>query len=230
MRLDSEGQPQKTEVEVFEIIRDEKPWRTYRRLVSKNGVPVTRHEVEKQDREHRKRVEQIERKRSKRTNQELTEEDAATLRQEQDVIEDLFGVYQFRIAGRETIDGHPAIRITFQPRRGYQPKTKQGKNMLHIAGQAWISENDYQLARIEAEVVEPFSIGFGLLAKLQRGTRIRAERRKFNNEIWLPVKTEVSANARIFLLKGLTIREIREFSDHKRLNVDTILTFQDADK
>jgi hypothetical protein len=98
--------------------------------------------------------------------------------------------------------------------------------MQHLAGRAWIDEEEHQVARIEAEVIEPFSIGLaGILAKLQKGASITEERRKFNDEIWLPVKTEVSLNARVLLLAGISFHQIVEYSDHKKYNVDTILKF-----
>src|SRR5207245_1870683 len=107
-----------------------------------------------------------------------------------------------QIVGRENLAGRPAIIVKFQPHPGYQPKTSEGKNMQHVAGMAWISEDDHQIARVELGVIDPISIGLGILARLQKGASIKAERQKFNDEIWLPVKTEVTLNARILLLKG----------------------------
>ena len=96
--------------------------------------------------------------------------------------------------------------------------------MQHIAGTAWVSEDDHQVARVEMEVIEPISIGLGILAKLQKGASIKAERQKFNEEIWLPMKTEIALNARL-LFKGFNIQQTIEYSDHKKYSVDTILKF-----
>ena len=101
--------------------------------------------------------------------------------------------------------------------------------MQHIAGRAWISEVDHQIARVEMEVMDPISLGLGILAKVNRGTSIKGERRKFNEEIWLPVRTEVTLNARLMLLKGFNIRQVIEYSDHKKYSVDTILKFPDVE-
>ena len=75
------------------------------------------------------------------------------------------------------------------------------------------------------EVIDPISIGLGILAKLQKGASIVAERQKFNDEIWLPMRTEITLNARVLLLKGFNIRLINEYSEHKKYTVDTILKF-----
>ena len=101
--------------------------------------------------------------------------------------------------------------------------------MQHVAGRAWIDEEDYQVARVELEVIDPISIGLGILAKLQKGASIVADRRKFNDEIWLPMRTEITLTARVLLVKGFNIRWINEYSEQKKYTVDTILKFSDVE-
>jgi hypothetical protein len=74
-------------------------------------------------------------------------------------------------------------------------------------------------------VIDPISIGLGILAKLQKGAMIEYERREFNDEIWLPVRIEIAFDLRLLLVKGLNKRQIIEYSDHKKYSVDTILKF-----
>jgi hypothetical protein len=101
--------------------------------------------------------------------------------------------------------------------------------MQHVAGKVWVDEQDHQIARVEIEVTDTISIGLGILARLQKGASIAEERRKFNDEIWLPVREDVRLKAKILLLKGFNIRQIMEYSDHKKYSVDTRLTFPDLD-
>jgi hypothetical protein len=105
------------------------------------------------------------------------------------------------------------------------PKSREGKVLQHIAGQAWIAEDDHELARLEAEIIDTISIGAGLLAKVQKGSRLTFERRKINDEIWLPVRVDASLSGRLLLLKGINQREVTEYSDHQKYTVDTILKF-----
>jgi hypothetical protein len=228
VELDSNRNPKKTEVNVFEVIPGTCERPEYRRQTVKDGVPVPKTELEKQDREHQKQVTDAaqgrrdRRARRRRNCRDLSAED-------KDIIRDLFGVYDIRLVGREAIGGESAIALTFKPRSNYKPKTRQGEIMKHIAGRAWVSEADHQLARLDAEVVDKISFGLGLLAKLQKGSRISAERHKFNNEVWLPSRVEVLVDARVLLLKGMNFRETIEYSDHRKFTVDTILKFPDAD-
>jgi hypothetical protein len=190
---------------------------------------VSQKELEKQDSERRTEIEERQRKRSKKSAAELAKAKADEERDDQKIIDDIFAMYDIHMVGRESVDGHAAIRLSFRARPGSKPKTREGKIMQKIAGNAWVSEEDYELARLDAEVVDTISIGFGLLAKVQKGSRIGGERHKINNEVWLPSRLEVRGNLRVFVLKGFNVREIMEYSDHKKFNVETILTFPDVD-
>src|SRR5579883_629088 len=196
IELGSNDEPKKTTTDTYQVTRGA-DGSIYRRLVSKNGQSVKLTKPEKVYARSRK--------------------------DEEKIINDVFAGYDMRIIGREDVDGRPAIRIEFNPRRDYNPNTREGRIMRRVAGQAWVDEADHQLVRLDAEAIDTISIGFGLLAKLQKGAKIQAERRKVNNEAWLPSQTEVSLSARILLLKGLHLREVREYSDYKKFNVETVI-------
>ena len=229
MQLDSKGTPKTTEVNVFEVFPGSPERVGYRRRIVKDGVPLSSNELKKEDQDAQKRIEAAERRRSRTTPAERERNRAERLRREEQIIDDVLGVFDVEVADRENIDGRPAILLKFRPRADYKPKTSEGKNMQHVAGRAWIDEADHQVARVEMEIIDPISIGLGILARLQKGASIVAERRKFNGEIWLPVKTEITLNARVLLLKGFNIRLINEYSDHKKYTVDTILRFSDVE-
>src|SRR4029077_5446211 len=104
---------------------------------------------------------------------------------------------------------------TFKPKPDFKPKTREGKALQHIGGSAWIAEDDHELARLEAEIIDPISIGAGILAKVNKGSTVALERRKINGEIWLPFKVAATVNAKVLLLKGFNLRESSEYSDYK---------------
>lgn len=128
----------------------------------------------------------------------------------------------FQLVRREQIDGHPVILMTFKP----NPKYKGGgeafeKVLQRTSGRVWVSESDYELVKIEADVDQTVNFGLGLLAKLQPGSRGIFEWRKINNEVWLPYRQEFTAKVRIFLVKGQHTRELHEYSNHKKYSVST---------
>ena len=223
--LDSSGKAKKTEINVHQMIHGAEEWQTYRRQIVKNGVPLTEKELEKQDREERDRVAKETRKRADESASRRDQEKAKADREEQEILDDVFAMYDVRMVRRELVDSIATILVTFRAKPDYKAKTREAKVLQHIAGRAWIAEDDHELARLEAEAIEPISFAGGLLAKLQKGSKLAFERRKINNEIWLPVREEANVNGRILLLKGLNVRDITEYSDHRKYSVDTILKF-----
>jgi len=228
-QLDSRGGTKSTEVNVYEVFPGSPERVGYRRRVVKDGVALSSADLKKEDQEVQKRIDAAERRRSQITPAERERRRAERLRREEQTIDDALAVFEVEMTGREDVNGRPAVLLKFRPRPAYKPKTSEGRNMQHVAGRVWIDEEDHQVARVEMEVIEPISIGLGILARLQKGVSIAAERRKFNDEIWLPVKTEITLNARVLMLKGFNLRVINEYSEHKKYSVDTILKFPDEE-
>jgi len=218
LRYDSNHKVKKTERNVYQVFPGSCERPEYRRQIVKNGMPVPQKELEKKDREYEK---------EQRPTAGKAKDCQNKLKDEMKILDDLFGLYDIQIVGRETVADHPTILVTFKPRPNYKTKTREGGIMKHVVGRAWVGEDDYQLARLDAEVVDNISIGFGMLAKLQKGAHVFEERKKVNDEVWLPARVEVSLDARILLLKGVNVKQIVEYSDHRKFSVDTILKFPD---
>jgi hypothetical protein len=225
--LDSKGKAKKTETNIYHIIQGAEEWQTYERQIVKNGVALTEKELEKEDRKERERVEKETRKRASWSEAKKQEEKAKAQRKEREEADDIFATFDYQLVRREVRNGISTILVNFKPKQNYKPKTSDAQQLQHVAGRLWISEDDQQFVKLEAEVIDPIKIGGGLLAKLQKGSTLNVELRKINDEIWLPEKVDVLVNGRLLLLKGLNMRIVIEFSDHKKFNVDTILNFQE---
>jgi len=223
--LDSKGKVKKSETDVYQVFHAEEEWQTYRRQIMKKGVTVSEKELEKKDREEKERVAKETARRGKQSEEKRREEQAKEDREEQELLDDVFAMYDVQLVQRELINGVSTILVTFKPKPDYKSRTKDGKILQHIAGRAWIAEDDHELARLEAEIIDPISIGAGILAKLQKGSTLNFERRKINGEIWLPVRAETLLNARLLMLKGYNVRQILEFSEHKKFGADVELIF-----
>jgi hypothetical protein len=219
-QLDGKGKVKKITSALYEVYPSPEPGQTYRRLVEKDGKPLSSEELAREDRKQ----EAKEAKAWARLGANDAQKRAAaerSRRRETEAIEELFRIHDFRIVGRETLDGRAAILVTFSPRPGVEPVTRAGKVFKKFAGRAWIDEEDRQLARVEAELIDDFSIGFGFIAKLKKGARAELLRRKINHEIWLPAEVRFAGNARLLLFRGLHIDTLSEYSDYKKFTVGT---------
>jgi hypothetical protein len=63
-----------------------------------------------------------------------------------------------------------------------------------------------------------------VLARIHKGSRLAFDRRKVNDEAWLPAAARYSVSARLFLVKKVRADAFVEFSDYRRFMVDTQTT------
>ena len=226
--LNKDGEVRKTKLEVFEVFPHWDKKYVYRRLISKNGEPVSRKELEKQDRRHREKLEKQARKLAKKGAREreiakLKDEEEG--RKEKEVLDELFRLYVFKPLRREQIKGFSTILLEFHPKPEYKATTKEVKFLKKIRGRVWISEVDYQIVRVEAETIKTISWGLGILARLQQGTHMTFQRQKINDEIWLPSMTHLAMKGRILLLKGFRMELTSEYSDYRKFTVQSWVSF-----
>jgi hypothetical protein len=212
-RLDANGKVTKVTSASYEVYPSAEPGHTYRRLVERDGKLLPVDDLAKEDRKQQEK----EAKAAARS----PEVQAERRRKETEAIDELFRLYDIRIVGRETLEGRDAIVVTFTSRPDVETTTKPGRILKKFSGRAWIDETDRQLVRVEAELSDDLSFGFGILAKLRKGSRAEMQRRKVNDEIWLPAEARFVGHARLFLVKGLHIDTLSEYSDYKKFSVAT---------
>jgi hypothetical protein len=223
-QLDAEGNVKKITTSLYEVYPSPEPGRTYRKLVERDGKPLTAEELAKEDqKQEAKEARKAARLYGEDASRRASAESERRLKETR-TIDELFRLYEFRIVGRETLDGRGAIVLTFQPRPGVETETRSGKILKKFAGRAWIDEEDRQLVRVEAELMDDLSFGFGLLAKLKKGSRAQIQRRKVNGEIWLPAQARFVGHGRLFLVKSLHVDALSEYSDYRKFTVGTEAT------
>jgi hypothetical protein len=225
-KLDASGRTTEESIKVFEIYPGLPGEDRYRRLIEEDGKPVPADRLAKQDLGRRKAAEAYARTLTTSSEHAKAIEDLAKERRRYAAaVDDIFRVYDVRMVGREAIDGHDTIVATLTPKVGVRPQTDDGKIMQHFKARAWISEADYELVRAEIEAIDTLSFGLGLLARVHKGTVASYQRRKVNNEVWLPERVTWTASARVMLLKSLRLRGVSEFSNYRKFTVDTSTTY-----
>jgi hypothetical protein len=225
-KVDSSGRPTSESVKVYEVYPGLPGEERYRRLIEENGRRIEPDKLAQMDRDRKQDVDSYVKAQSSESQRQKAarEHEKARLRRS-DAIDDLFRIYDIRMIRREPIDGHVTILATLDPKAGVRPQTEDGKIMRNFKARAWISESDYELVRIEIEAIDDLSFGMGLLARVHKGTIATYERRKVNNEVWLPAKVTWTASGRVLLLRRLRLRGISEFSAYRKFTVDTSATF-----
>ncbi len=214
--IDRQGEVKESWSKEWEVFPSVDPKLSYERLIKKDGQPVKPARIEKQNREHRKKIEKIMQLPPKRIEQKRREEEEKEQRQ----IEELFRLYQFQIQGRDTIGRIAMIVVSFEPRPSYRPTLKSVRPLRKMRGQAWVCEDDYRLAKVEIELIEPVSVALGAIARLHKGARLRFTRRKVNDEIWLPAESYFRGSGRVLLVKGFRMEVRSRYSDYRKFTVE----------
>lgn len=225
-KLDGSGRTTGESVKVYEVYPGLPGQERYRRLIEEDGKPVPPDKLALGDRDRQKEVEAYAKRistsveRQKETHQRDKEHGHYSA-----AVDDLFRIYDIHMVRRESIDGRDTIFATLVPKDRVKPQTDDGKVARHFKARAWISESDYEIVRVEVEAIDDLSIGLGLLARIHKGTVATYQRRKVNNETWLPQQVTWTASARVLLFKSLRLRGVEEFSGYRKFSVDTSTTY-----
>jgi hypothetical protein len=232
-KLDGSGRPTKASVKVYESYPGLPGQPRWKRLVSVDGRALPPAELEKQDRERRKKVLEYAGRLDRQTERdraEIARKRAKERAENEAAVDEAFRIYDIRMLGREGIEGHDTIAFSLTPRPGVKPRTREGKVFRHLAGKVWISETDYELVRIDIEALDTMSFGLGLLARVHKGSRMVFQRRKVNGEEWLPASASYTVSGRMLLLKRLRTGATSEFSNYRRFTVETQSTYAPSKK
>jgi len=225
-KVDSSGRQTSESVKLYEVYPGLPGEERYRRLIEENGRRIEPDKLAQMDRDRKQDVDSYVKAQSSESQRQKVARDHEKARLRRSAaIDDLFRIYDIRMIRREPIDGHVTILATLDPKAGVRPQTDDGNIMRNFKARAWISESDYELVRIEIEAIDDLSFGMGLLARVHKGTLATFERRKINNEAWLPAKVTWTASGRILLLRRLRLRGTSEFSAYRKFTVDTSATF-----
>ena len=227
-KLDDQGKVTSESVRVIESYPGLPGEGRWERVISEDGKPTPASKLEQQDRERQRKAQEYLERQKVAPAQGSAKEDGQLTRTRKETnaaVDDVFRVFDIRMQGRETIDGHDTILFVLTPRPNAEPRTRDGGIMRHFAVRAWVSESDYELVRLNAEAIETVPFGLGLIARMHKGSNISFERRKVNGEVWLPALMRYAGSARIGLIKTIRRGGVSEFSNYRKFTVDTSTTY-----
>jgi hypothetical protein len=228
LKLDKGGRTNEESVKVVESYPGFPGEERWERLIAEDGRPVPPEELAKQDRERQQKANEMVERLARNSSKELArqERELQKARRERDeVVSDIYNVFDIRMIGRERVEEHDTIAFLLTPRRDAKPKTRAGEQIRHFNVHAWVSENDYELVKLEAEAIDDLKFGLGVLARLHKGAQLSFLRRKVNGEVWLPAVVSYNGSARVGLLVTLRRSGTSEFSDYRKYSVGTSEAF-----
>ncbi len=173
------------------------------RVIAQNGRALS--ETEKAEQEERLRKAVIETRR--RAGKPKPEPE--------NFFEELPAAMNYRVLGTETREGRVLDVIALEPRPGYVPKGMRARAFAKLRGKLWLDRVDNEIAKVEAEVFDSVNVGFGPLARIEKGTRFELERYPFAGQ-WLTTWQRARYGVKVMLVKTLRREMESWFSNYAK--------------
>lgn len=198
---------------VTEVRPASDPRLTYRRVLERNGVALSKAALDRQDAEYRSRVARITREHGSSDAERALRDDQLARRRAQMVMDDVVNTLQFDLVRREFIGGKPAIVVSFAAKPHARPATKEGRLARVFKGSFWIDEASRELTHLNAVATDDVSFG-GFIAKVYEGTEALVERRPIEPGVWMPTTLRLSGEFRALFRKA-KIDHVVEWFDYR---------------
>jgi hypothetical protein len=205
VRVSRFGKVSVGEEQVFEVHPSDDPDRPRRVLLEVAGRPAT----EGEKAEYARRYEA---QRSAQTAAERKQaRDKAQAR-----VDDAFRVFRFEMGGTEMVDGRTTRVVKVVPRPGVPTHSDIGKWLKKFRGQAWVSEADGELVRIEMMATDTIFLGWGFVARIMEGTRLSYERKPVGRAGWFPAEARFELHGRTLMFRSFNVDTTTEWFDYRR--------------
>ncbi len=122
--------------------------------------------------------------------------------------------FDFRVVGEKVLDGRSLLVIEGVAQPGYKAQSSAAKLFRSLRVTFWVDQQDHQIVRVEAEVIDPISVGL-FLVRVAKGSRATLELASVGEGIWLPESLQVFVSGRLGLLKGLRFEQRVQYSRYR---------------
>ena len=216
--LDSQGAVSKTKSETFLVTPS--TGGEYRRLVAKNGHPLSARDKAKEERKLEKHIEDelrlSEQEREQKTRDKLEDR----VKRYRSRLEDAFEVYDFAPLADEVVDGESVRVFRFTPKPGYKGHSRSTKVLARMEGTIWIDAERNQLAKLSFVFTKDLKFLGGLFGSISKGTQATIVATMREN-LWMLSDTDVSLNARFYFLKRYRRHITIAYDDYRKFHVET---------
>lgn len=219
-QLDGDGRVKKRTSKTWDVMIIEGT--PFRRLIARNDKPLPEEEEQREAGNLERSVEQRKSETPEERQRRLADAEAKRKKQLNE-LRQIVEAFTLKVAGEDTVSGAPAWIVEAYPRKGYKPTGGMTRFFPKVKGKLWISKNDYQWVRAEAEAIETISVGL-FIARIHKGTRASFEQARVNGEVWLPKHIAVEFAGRIALVKAMRGQVDISFRDYRKFQAESRIT------
>jgi hypothetical protein len=193
----------------------------YRRLIRKDGQPLSA----KEEQRVREEMEKELAKRRKDPEREQREYEKSR-REMRKMLDQIPRAFRFTLVRNESVSSLPCWVLDAEPRPDFKGEGIRAKSLSKMRGRLWISQSDYRWVKADVEVIDTLSFGW-LLFRLSPGSRMAFEAARVNSEIWMPSRLRVSADGRLAMLKKLRTDIDIDWSNYRKFQIESRIVSTD---
>lgn len=197
-----------------------------RRVVEKNGKPLSAEQQADEDKNVEKRVAEIDKEIAKKEARAAAVQTTAKAVEAEDnnriSIAELLRASNLVNPRRERFRDREVVVFDFEPNPNFDYKNAKSflKFFGKTAGVMWIDAQDKQVVRLEAVLADNFKIGGGLVANLKKGASFALEQERVNDEIWLPSLADVNLSAKVLLVKAINVNQTVKSYNYRKFTTE----------
>jgi hypothetical protein len=202
-------------------LRTEKPERTVvkdmietndgmvARLVSVNDKPPTPEQRAADDKKLEKILHDPDEQRVRREEQKKDEQ------RTREMVKALPDAFLYEYDGTDVIAGVPVTRLQFKPNPNFDPPARETMVYRGMRGQMWIDPKEERLVKMNAQLFDDVTFGWGILGRLNKGGHFVIEQSKIGPGRWETTRMDLDFVGKALMFKTIKIREIETASDFR---------------
>ena len=132
-------------------------------------------------------------------------------------IDDAIGALEFKLDRRERLNGRDTIVVIFTPRANAKPQTREGRLVKSFTGKIWVDEDEHEVIRSESTAIDDLTYGYGVIARLGKGTMVNVTREPVEPHLWLPTSMRLQGRGRALLFRKLEVDHAVDWFDYRRV-------------
>lgn len=109
------------------------------------------------------------------------------------------------------------VRLAFFPNPNYDPPTRELRVFRSLSGKIWIDPDQRHVVRIEGQLFQDVTFGWGLLARLYKGGTFVVNRKEVGPGHWEMVSLNVNMSGHAMLFKNIAVKERQTQTEFRRV-------------
>lgn len=191
----------------------------YRRLVAKNGTPLSTEDEAKEKRKLEEHTEEQLRLTPEERERETLEKLEERVERYQKRLKEALEAYDFEPLPDDVLDGQRVRVFRFTPKDGYRGHSRWTKILARMEGTVWIDARRDQLTKLSVEFTEDLNFLGGVFGRVSKGTRATVVG-TLRDELWVLDNVDAELNARLYFFKRYRQHITVDYDDYRRYQVD----------